>query len=66
MKSAILCKAAEFNQPDWRFLNLLKSANQYGLVEDNIERVDKCPFGFRERSGSAEPVTKSERELVGD
>lgn len=34
MKSDLLCKAVGFNQPlDWRFLNLLKSANQYGLVE---------------------------------
>lgn len=34
MKADMLCKAVSFNQPtDWRFLNLLKSANQYSLVE---------------------------------
>lgn len=33
MKADILCKAVGFRQPDWRFLELLKSANQYGLVE---------------------------------
>jgi hypothetical protein len=32
MKADILAKAVGFNQPDWRFLNLLRSANQYGLV----------------------------------
>jgi hypothetical protein len=32
MASDVLCKAVGFRQPDWRFLELLKSANQYGLV----------------------------------
>ncbi len=33
MKSSILVKAVGFNQSnDWRFLDLLRSANQYGLV----------------------------------
>ncbi len=34
MKADMLCKALGFNAPnDWRFLALLKSANQYGLVD---------------------------------
>ncbi|MEM9753996.1 MAG: hypothetical protein AAF916_11520, partial [Planctomycetota bacterium] len=34
MKASILVKAVGYNQPsDWRFLDLLRSANQYGLVE---------------------------------
>jgi len=34
MKADMLCKALSFNAPnDWRFLALLKSANQYGLVD---------------------------------
>lgn len=34
MKADILCKAVGFRVPnDWRFGELLKSANQYGLVE---------------------------------
>ncbi len=34
MKAEILAKAVGFNQSqDWRFKDLLKSANQYGLVE---------------------------------
>ncbi len=34
MKADMLCKAVGFRQPnDWRFLELLKSANQYGLVD---------------------------------
>jgi hypothetical protein len=32
MAADVLCKAVGFRQPDWRFLELLKSANQYGLV----------------------------------
>ncbi len=33
MKAAELVKAVGYNQPnDWRFLDLLRSANQYGLV----------------------------------
>jgi hypothetical protein len=33
MKADLLVKAVGFNQPnDWRFLNLLRSANLYGLV----------------------------------
>jgi hypothetical protein len=33
MKADLLCKAVGFRRPDdWRFLDLLKSANQYGLV----------------------------------
>jgi hypothetical protein len=32
MKSDILAKAVGFNKPDWRYTNLLRSANQYGLV----------------------------------
>ena len=33
MKADILAKAVGFNKPtDWRFLDLLKSANLYGLV----------------------------------
>jgi hypothetical protein len=32
MKADILAKAVGFNKPDWRFTNLLRSANQYGLV----------------------------------
>jgi hypothetical protein len=33
MKADVLCKALGFNTPDWRFRDLLRSANQYGLVE---------------------------------
>jgi len=34
MKADVLVKAVGFKQSDdWRFLNILKSANQYGLVE---------------------------------
>lgn len=34
MKADILSKAVGFNQPDdWRFKHLLRSANQYGLVD---------------------------------
>src|SRR5712691_5335960 len=33
MKADVLCKAVGFRQPDWRFLELLRSANQYGIVE---------------------------------
>src|SRR5437660_771976 len=33
MKADVLCRAVGFNQPDWRFLELLRSANQYGIVE---------------------------------
>ncbi len=33
MKADVLCKAVGFRQPDWRFLELLKSANQYGIVK---------------------------------
>lgn len=34
MKADILAKAVGFRQPqDWRFLDLLRSANQYGLVK---------------------------------
>src|SRR5688572_25507481 len=34
MKSDMLCRAVGFKLPnDWRFLDLLKSANQYGLVD---------------------------------
>ena len=33
MKADVLAKAVGFRQPqDWRFLDLLRSANQYGLV----------------------------------
>src|ERR1041385_3273107 len=33
MRADMLAKAVGFNKPnDWRFLNLLRSANQYGLV----------------------------------
>lgn len=32
MKADMLAKAVGFNKPDWRFTNLLRSANQYGLV----------------------------------
>lgn len=33
MKANVLVKAVGYNQPnDWRFLDLLRSANQYGLV----------------------------------
>ena len=33
MKADVLCRAVGFRQPDWRFLELLRSANLYGLVE---------------------------------
>src|SRR5437016_6077226 len=34
MKADMLCKAVGFRlSNDWRFLELLRSANQYGLVE---------------------------------
>ncbi len=32
MPSLDICRALGFNQPDWRYLDLLRSANLYGLV----------------------------------
>ncbi|WP_326952353.1 YqcI/YcgG family protein [Amycolatopsis sp. NBC_01286] len=36
---------------------------QYGLVEDNIERVDKCPFEFGGGARPADVIKKSEGDL---
>jgi hypothetical protein len=33
MRAEMLAKALGYNQPDWRFLDLLRAANQYGLVQ---------------------------------
>jgi hypothetical protein len=40
MKADLLVRAVGFKQPnDWRFLDLLRSANQYGLVEGSGEKA---------------------------
>jgi hypothetical protein len=63
MKADILSKAVGFKQPqDWRFTDLLKSANQYGLVEGSgaTATVSMTQIG----SDVIAPGSPSDRQLA--
>ena len=54
MKAQLLAQAMGYSVKDWRFLDLLRSANQYGLVSGtgamDTDSADPCLHGCAQRS----------------